>query len=446
MRQVFLLLHRYVGLAIAAFVIATGLTGAVISWDHELDEWLNPHLIHAPERGASAQSETSPVATPLDYVAQLEATYPQAKILLVPLATEPGHTISYWVEPRFNPETGRLYELDFNQIFVDPATGEELGKRKWGAVWPLSRENFVSFLYKLHYSLHIPEMWGIDHWGVWLLGVVALLWTLDCFVAFYLTLPARRKAWGALTSSERSISSAVAASDKSFWKRWKPSWLVRTKGSAYKLNFDLHRASGLWTWLLAFVIAFTGFSMNLYGEVFEPVMTTLSDVTPSIWTSREERPPSAWTKPTLTFVDILARAPAEAAKQGIDAPPGHIYYSPPLNIYEIEYFSASDGHGSGGVGHPELYFDGNDGRVLGNRKPWTGTAADIFVQAQFPVHSGRILGVPGRILVSLMGLVMALLSVTGVYIWYKKRLARLRAEGNHRGRSAQADDALLALE
>lgn len=30
-------------------------------------------------------------------------------------------------------------------------------------------------------------------------------------------------------------------------------------------------------------------------------------------------------------------------------------------------------------------------------------AVDIFVQARFPVHSGRILGLPGRILVSVMG-------------------------------------------
>jgi uncharacterized iron-regulated membrane protein len=27
---------------LAAFLFVSGLTGAVISWDHELDEWLNP--------------------------------------------------------------------------------------------------------------------------------------------------------------------------------------------------------------------------------------------------------------------------------------------------------------------------------------------------------------------------------------------------------------------
>lgn len=57
--------------------------------------------------------------------------------------------------------------------------------------------------------------------------------------------------------------------------------------------------------------------------------------------------------------------------------------------------------------------------------PWTGTAADIFVQAQFPLRSGRILGLPGRILVSVMGIAVAALSVTGVVIWYRKRRARL---------------------
>ena len=441
MRRICLFLHRYVGLALATFLVVTGLTGAVISWDHELDEWLNPHLIHVPHASPStARGPDSAAKTPLDYVAEVEATHPEVKVLFVPLAPEPGHTINYWAEPRFNPETGRLFEPDFNQIFVDPETGEEVGRRKWGAVWPLSKENFVSFLYKLHFSLHIPALWGTDHWGIWLLGIVALLWTLDCFIALILTLPARRRVRqkNAPPTPNGSHSGMTA---QSFWARWQSSWLVRTKRGSYKLNFDLHRAGGLWTWLLALVIAFTGFSMNLYAEIFEPLMTMVSDVTPSIWTSREERPPREWTDPKLSFFDIVERAPAEAKRQGITAPPGHLYYSPALNIYEVEYYRPGDGHGSGGVGHPEIYFDGTDGRVLGNRKPWTGTAADLFVQAQFPVHSGRILGLPGRILVSLMGLVVALLSVTGVYIWYKKRLARVRAASRDRERRALFDDA-----
>jgi uncharacterized iron-regulated membrane protein len=46
---------------------------------------------------------------------------------------------------------------------------------------------------------------------------------------------------------------------------------------------------------------------------------------------------------------------------------------------------------------------------------------------QFPMHSGRILGLPGRILISAMGLVVAALSVTGVVIWWRKRRARVKS-------------------
>jgi uncharacterized iron-regulated membrane protein len=93
-------------------------------------------------------------------------------------------------------------------VFIDPVTGAEQGRREWGAVWPITSETFVSFLYVLHYTLHIPEMWGIDRWGIWLLGGVAILWTLDCFVGFYLTLPPRQKA---------SAKSAGARPAKGFW-------------------------------------------------------------------------------------------------------------------------------------------------------------------------------------------------------------------------------------
>ena len=59
------------------------------------------------------------------------------------------------------------------------------------------------------------------------------------------------------------------------------------------------------------------------------------------------------------------------------------------------------------------------------------------MQAQFPLHSGRILGLPGRILVSLLGLAVAMLSLTGVVIWMRKR--RSRVLGGQRSRQALAE-------
>ena len=378
-RSVFVLLHRWAGLAIAAFLFVAGLTGAVISWDHELDDLLNPHLHTVSSRGAAIPA--------LDLARQVEARDPHARVAYIPLAAEAGESLSLFVVPRVDAATGRLHALGYNQVFLDPVTGTELGRREWGRVWPITRETLVSFLYKLHYSLHLPEMWGEERWGIWLLGIVAIVWMADSFVGFYLTLPVRK---GANPDRPAAVERQLG---RGWWSRWKPAWKVKTSGSAYRVTFDLHRAFSLWTFALLFLLAFTAFSLNLYREVFLPLMSSVSRVSPD---------PSN----TRPFVSPLA-------------------YMPMQGFYTARYFQPGDDHGAAGVGPAAIYFDGQDGRVIGDRQPWIGTAADLFVQAQFPVHSGRILGLPGRILISLMGLVVAMLSATGVVIWWRKRAARL---------------------
>ncbi|CAN7261690.1 PepSY-associated TM helix domain-containing protein [Phenylobacterium sp. LjRoot225] len=401
MRPVFGFLHRWVGLLTAGFLFVSGVTGAVISWDHELDDLLNPHLMHAKVAGA-------PLA-PLTLAAQVEARDPRVQVTFLPLAPEPGESLALGVTGRVDPKTGRQIEPGYNQVFLDPATGEELGRRNWGAVWPITTETFVSFLYVLHYSLHIPEMWGIDRWGVWLMGVIALLWTIDCFVGFYLTLPAATK----------------GAARQSFWTRWKPAWKIKTSGSAYRVNVDVHRAFSLWLWGILFTVAFTAFSLNLYSEVFYPVMSKVSQVTPTPFDQRTPHDRHDPVVPKIAYGPVIETARAEAARRGWPAPAGGVFYSPDFGIYGVGFYAPGGDHGAGGVGPPYLYYDGVDGRLLGQRQPWKGTAADIFVQAQFPLHSGRILGLPGRILISFTGLVVAALSVTGVVIWWKKRQARV---------------------
>ncbi|MCK9505807.1 MAG: PepSY domain-containing protein [Porticoccaceae bacterium] len=402
MRTTMLYLHRYFGLTTAVFLVITGLTGAVISWDHELDEWLNPHLFEATTQGVPQAA--------IDQANQVEAAFPEIDVVYFETHHEPGHSRSFLVAPKVNPDTRELYEPGFNQVYVDPVSGDIQGVREWGQVWPITRETLMSFLYKLHFSLHIPEIGGIDHWGIWLLGIIALIWTLDSFVGFYLTLPRRK-------TGERA---------ESWWQRWKPAWKIRHSAGAARLNFDLHRAVSLWVWVLLFVIAFTAFSLNLYREVFFPLMSAVSDVTPS---PLDERTPSGHDnpiEPTLGFDEVITLAQQSAKDRSWTKPIGSIWYAREFGIYRVEYFTAEEGHGTGGVGHQALYFDGHSGELLGDFVPWQGTAADIFVQAQFPVHSGRILGLPGRILISIMGVVVAMLSITGIIIWRRKLKARQR--------------------
>lgn len=413
LRFVLTLLHRWVGLVIAGFLFMSGITGAIISWDHELDDLLNAHLTET--------DSTGPQLPALELVRIVEERDPRVEATFFTIEAEAGEAPWIFVEPRIDPATGVLYDIGYNQAFLDPATGAEIGRRHWGAAWPVTSENLISFLYVLHYSLHIPTMWGIDHWGIWLMGIIAVLWTLDCFVGFYLTLPSRRA---------DPTKTAEAQFKRGFVTRWAPAWKIKTSGSGYRINFDIHRAFGLWVWGLLFMLAFTAFSLNLYREAFYPVMSLVSEVTPTPFDLREPKGPNEPIPAKIGFAPILERAAAEAAQRGWPEPLGSIFYTRDFGIYGVRFFHPGDDHGSAGVGPPTLYYDGADGRYLGDREPWKGTVADIFVQAQFPLHSGRILGLPGRILVSIMGLVTAALSVTGVIIWQRKRPARILRSRN----------------
>jgi len=414
MRSIFGRLHRWAGLVTAAFLFFSGVTGAVISWDHELDDLLNKQFHDVTSAGPAKPS--------VELAALIEQRDPHVRVNYILTTPEKNESLSFFLQPRIDPSTGKRFtDVNYNQVFIDPNTGAELGRRMWGAVWPVTSENFVSFLYKLHYTMHIPEFWGSDRWGARLLGIIAIIWTIDCFVGFYLTLPTRRLAnAGRAPAVSRELG-------KGFWARWKPAWKIKTSGSGYRINFDIHRAFSLWTWALLFIIAFTAFSLNLYFEVFSPIMKKVSNYTPTPYEQREYRDLDHPIEPKMTWSDILARATADGKARGWEAPVGSLFYGAAHGVYAAAFFHPGDDHGAAGVAPAQLYYDSEDGRPIGDRVPWVGTPADIFVQLQFPLHSGRIVGLPGRILISAMGLVVAALSVTGVVIWWRKRRARVRS-------------------
>jgi uncharacterized iron-regulated membrane protein len=423
MRSLFVVLHRWVGLFIAAFLLVAGLTGALISWDHELDEWLNRHLF---ETG----NDSIEYLSPADLVTRVEAADPRRRVVYFPTQYTPGVAATFGVTGRVDPATQRQFEIGHNQVFIDPVTGHILGQRDWGKV-ALDREHLLPFLYKLHYSLHVPNFADVDRWGIWLMGIVGLVWLFDCFVGLYLTLPGRRlrPSVGEAVVDVDATASAPSTTARSWWQRWKPAWQVKWRASRYRVNFDLHRALGLWLWTLLLILAFTSLSMNLQFEIVRPALQAISKLTPNPFETRAPRPRHAPIEPSRDFAAALVSAGREAAVRGWTESPGFAFYSPEYGIYLVGFHPlGGDPHDLGGLRVKRLYLDGADGRVLGDEVPLSGTAADVFMQLQFPLHSGRIAGVAGRVVVTLMGLVVAMLSITGVVIFLRRRASRVKAK------------------
>ena len=162
--------HRWIGLAIGGFLLMSGLTGSLLSWNEALDAALYPAL------RATAAAGT-PRLDPLVLRERLQQQYPTLVFNAVDLRVREGKAALFNVSPAHSASHPAP---TFDQIFVNPFTGEVQGTRMWGDI-SQGMKNLMPFIHSVHFSLALGSV------GTAVLGVVGLLWTLQCFVGIALT-------------------------------------------------------------------------------------------------------------------------------------------------------------------------------------------------------------------------------------------------------------------
>ena len=464
----FVVVHRWVGLVLAGFLLLAGLNGALLVWNDALDAAMSPSLF----RVTPPSDEARPM-DPIDLVERVQARYPHAHVRYAPLQVEAGRTLVVYlgagagaataaaalldttkrdtaqveaaqraavgkeVQAAANAERGAAgvaggdvvpadatsghaashatAGLPNDQVFVDPYRGVVVGERKWGDIgqgW----KNLMPFIYRLHFSL------ALDTIGSYVFGVIALLWTLDCFIGAYLTFPAALK--------------TKRPDGKSWRRRWWPSWKVRWDGGPYKVNFDLHRAGGLWVWAMLFVFAWSSVAFNL-SEVYDPVMKTVlahqrEAATPVPQTS-DSRAVMDWRHARETGRRLLAELAPAQVPAVVVLNEEALGYDASARTYR--YVVRSDRDIRDHLGSTSLTFDGSAGRFVQLWLPTGAAAGDTVRTWLTSLHMAAVWGLPFDVFVTAMGIAVAMLSVTGFVIWWKK----------WRGRRAQAvRDALNA--
>ena len=389
-RQFWVIAHRWAGLTIALFLIVVGSTGALLAFNEELTDIAAPWQVVAPP---------SPGAQLLDPLtlnqAAQRAAPPGYNIDGLRLSVEPDRLLTVGLT---GPEGSEQPYLD---VMLNPYTAKVVRISEWGAIgagW----EQVMPFIYRLHYELALGEI------GIWALGIAALIWTLDCFVGFYLTLPRTSRRW---------------------WQRWGKSWRVkRPSPSNYRLNFDLHRAGGLWLWPVLLVFAWSSVGMNLRAQVYDPVMKAMG--AESSYADIPAQPKQVGFTPDLATAyqqseALLAR---EARAQGFTvARRNYFYFDTDKNAYTLSFATTED---FASKGNWSMLAFAPNGRLLKLSLAQGALhegAADNWLMA---LHMAQVGGLPYRIFVSALGLLIAMLSITGVIIWMKKRSAKLlRATG-----------------
>lgn len=410
-RAAWVVAHRLAGLLLAGFLVVAGLTGAVAAFLPELELGLNPEYRVAPR----------PMPQ-LDGFALREhalALVPGAVINTVDLSDKAQRAYHAWLEPRYDPVTDTDAELQVRGLVLDPYTGAELARKPIDGerYFPLTRRNVGRFVLGLHHSLLLGEP------GRVLMGIVALVWTLDCLVGGYLTLPPRRP-------PERR------GGTKLWLRAWAERWQVRRAAPPYRVRLDLHRAIGLWAWVVLFLLAWSGVSLNLREAVYDPVMGLAFDMRDP--TLPLVAPEDYRQDPLQTWAEAYDRGRAlmtEAAGTHDFQVLGEqlLRYDPGTSRFLYSVRSTLD---IGTLwGRTTVAFDATTGAFIGFQAPkgnGAGNAITVWLQV---LHTGMKWRPVLPAVLCLTGVAIPVLTWTGLALWWRKRRVLRRRE--HHRRPAQ---------
>jgi uncharacterized iron-regulated membrane protein len=369
------MIHFYLGLWAGAVLALAGLTGSILVFWHEIDEWLNaaPMTI-AP--GPGGQLAYRPLE---EMVAAATAALPHgAKPGVVEFPRHAQGVVTIFAQgPATNADDG-----DTLNVFVNPYTAQVTGTRRFYSARNPLRHSLIGFVFKLHYALLLGDT------GMTVLGIIALSLIVEVLVGVILWWPPPGKWWSALT--------------------------LKRGASAIRLTYDLHKTAGVYSGLVLLAVLLSGVYLNLPTQF----LWTVQRFSPS--TRGAEHTPTSTVRPGMAPIG-LDRAVATAHAQ---YPGGQLNWVG-LPHAETDSYTMSF-RDVPGISHfwseRLITLDQYDGTMLDVRAPDSRrTAGETFIDWQWPLHSGRAFGMPGRIVVFLVGLACPVLYITGFIRWRQKR-------------------------
>lgn len=350
-------LHKYIGLFLGLLLSITGISGSMIVFDRELDEWLTPET-----------TDFEPAIS----LASFDLAFANATAAVnngsSPSRISLGRNLQAPHIIRFPAPEGAPGPVE---VSIDPGTGNVLAVRGWG-------EYPVTWFYRLHLKFLGGEI------GEYLVGVMGFCLLFFCVSGIIIWWPRNG--------------------------RWRRAFAINRHTGAFRLTFDLHKTVGIYFMPLLLMLALTGIEIVWPNPVKNLV---------SIFLPVEEQviPQSAGeTGPRASVDSAVAAAVTMYPESGIQ----RIYLPRTTKApFEITFNHQDEPWNEYSV--TSVYVDQYTGQVLnvwdGRDKP----AGNVLLDWLFPLHNGDALGLIGRWFVFISGLLPSLLFGTGSYMWWKKR-------------------------
>jgi uncharacterized iron-regulated membrane protein len=381
LRKLWLDLHLYIGLVVGALFVLIGLTGAILSFRAEIDEWLNADLLTLPPPAEAK----APLVSLDEIIANARAAAPESATpvyLHFPKRRRPADVI-------FSIHDSASGENRIDQIVMNPYDGSFIGRRT--LVDPRSRfaEPFTVFVIHLHYTLLQGEV------GETIVGFAGLFLLVSLATGLYLWWPRNG--------------------------RWRQAFTVKRGASAERLVLDLHKTTAIYVLPVLVVIIFSGLYL-IFGNQVRALVGVFSPVDAHMLRENLKSEPAN------------GRAPigAAAAAAIVDRlfPDGRLM-DMGLPGAEGAYVVGKRADDEVNTSEPRrrVAVDQYSGAVLQVQDPHDFTAGETFLNWQYPLHTGEAFGDTGRVVIGMMGFVPALLYATGVTRWLQKRRIRQACGG-----------------
>jgi len=366
-RKIVHYLHLWPGLIAGLPVFIIAITGCMYAFQEEIQEMTQPY------RQVENIGTKLKLPSELKKIAENEL---QGKVL---------HGISYKAPDKaavaffynYNPT---YYYL----VYLDPYTGEVLMVKDM-------EKDFFRWVINGHYYLWLPP-----HIGKPLVAWSTLIFALVVLSGIIIWIPKSKKA---------------------FKNRIRVRW--KKKHGFKRINFDIHVVMGFYATIFALIFAVTGlvwgfqwFAQSYYKLAGGEKSLQYTEVNP-IFKSNSQSAPV--TQPIDKVFLFMQENYPDA--YSIEVHPHHNDSNLLMSNAQLikgkrwktdyRYFDPQT--------LEEVKLDNIYGRIE------DAGFADKLMRMNYDIHTGAILGLPGKIFAFLMSLLIASMPVTGVIIWWKKR-------------------------
>jgi len=360
LRRALFQLHLWTGIAAGVYVFVVCATGAALVFRIEMQRATYPHLF--------APSATGSLADPVTIMEHVQAAYPDGRLSGVdaPTTARPTYLAYVLTGPRFLT------------VLVDPASAQVLGL--------LPEQSWIRTLQDLHFDLLAGGT------GRMVNGIGALLLLAMCVTGLVIWWP------------------GVA--------QWKRGFTVDLQRSWRRVNWELHRALGIWTLAFTAMWAVTG-AYFAFPAPFRSLVNLVSPIsavrTPESDTATNSASAPRW----QVLIDAARRVVPGQSVARIVVPSSS-------RAPFVVMFSSESPTPVGAELIP-VYLNQHTGAVLREPRHQPRTAGNAAIAWIAPLHMGTFGGPEVRAAWLLLGLAPPLLFVTGFAMWWVRVVRPQRA-------------------